>query len=216
MSGYQPVHGVGIGAELVRSQVVAWVCSMARSLKDCICMKIYILKADPDSYQSLVLSLDEDNIWYRWLSGKPVAQEWPTPQVDVIYQDPKGKWLPSSDFPSFTVSHIPVFSARAVEILGELLTKNGELLPLNCIDGEYFAYNVLNLVSALDQEKSDIVRFSTGRIMTVRKYALYEDKLADQIIFKIPEIVLLSVFVTDRFKHKIEDAGLTGFCFTEI
>jgi hypothetical protein len=179
-------------------------------------MKTYILEAAPDIYQCLVLSLNEDMFWYRRLTGIPVAQEWPTPQVDIIYQHPKGKWLQASDFPSFTVSHIPVFSTKAVEILGDVLTKNGELLPLNCIDGEYFAYNVLNLVSALDQEKSDIVRFPAGRIMTVRKYALYEDKLADQMIFKIPEIVLLSVFVTDRFKNQIEDAGLTGFCFTEI
>src|SRR4030095_1391831 len=189
---------------------------MARSRKEGVWMKIYILKADPDSYQSLVMSFEEDHLWYRRLSGKPVAHEWPTPQVDIIYQNAKGKWLPSSDFPSFTISHIPVFSARAVAILGDVLTKNGELLPLNCIDGDYFAYNVLNLVSALDQEKSDIVRFPTGRIMTVRKYALNEDKLAGQMIFKIPEIVLLSVFVTDRFKNKIEDAGLTGFCFIEI
>src|SRR5262245_2157280 len=137
-------------------------------------MKTYITKADPDIYQCLVLSLNEDVFWYRRLTGFPVAQEWPTPQVDIIYQDSKGKWLQASDFPSFTVSHIPVFSAKAVEILGDVLTKNGELLPLNCIDGEYFAYNVLNLVSALDQEKSDIVRFPTGGIMTVRKYALYE------------------------------------------
>ncbi|MGH9940174.1 MAG: imm11 family protein [Blastocatellia bacterium] len=48
------------------------------------------------------------------------------------------------------------------------------------------------------------------------KYVLYGDKLADQIIFKIPEVALLSVFVTDRFKNRVEEAGLTGFCFTEI
>lgn len=179
-------------------------------------MKIYNLKADPDKYQSLMFSRQEDYVWYRRLIGEPVADQWINPQVNVLYHDSIGKLLLPSDFPSFGVSHIPVFSKRSVEALEDLLTANGELLPVDCLDGEYFAYNVLNLISALDQDKSDIARFPTGRIMTVRKYAFYVNKLAEQIIFKIPEIALLSVFVTDHFKVKVEEAGLTGFCFKEI
>ncbi len=53
-----------------------------------------------------------------------------------------------------------VFSRRAVDALGPMLSDNGELLPLVTEVGDYFAYVCLTKLDVLDQEKSRILRTS--------------------------------------------------------
>jgi hypothetical protein len=134
----------------------------------------------------------------------------------TVEYDPDLPDLPISDFPTLTLPHIPIFSRLAVETLEPLLRANGELVPLNTPDdAEMFAFNVTSVVSALSP-KSQIVYFSSGRILDVKQYVLDETRLTDATIFKLPETVLMDVFVNDQFVALVERANLRGFSFEPV
>ena len=174
-------------------------------------MNIYILRSDYDKYQSFCFRNEADAEVASRFNGKPIPDWEPVP-VEPDEED--GDHLPASDFPSLLVSHMPIFSQRAVDELGDILEPNGQLLPLDYNRGLYYAYNVTKLVNALDEERSEIVRFSTGRIMDIKRYAFVRDELDEGLtIFKLLPTPLLRVFVTDRFVKAVEEAGLTGFKF---
>jgi hypothetical protein len=62
-----------------------------------------------------------------------------------------------NDYPCLELA-TPVFSRRAVDALGKMLSDNGELLPLVTEVGEYFAYVCLTKLDVLDQKKSRVLR----------------------------------------------------------
>jgi hypothetical protein len=176
-------------------------------------MTVYLLKADY-RYQGLVPPPDPAMIdVMQRFDGTPIGKSWEVVTVEVDDDEPTD--LPVGDF-SLLGSHLPVFSRRAVELLRKDLEQHGELLKVACDCGEYYAYNVTTLIDALNVEDSDIHYFAPGRIMRVRRYSLYLDRLQDALIFKLPQVPLLNVFVTDRFVDLIEPTGLTGFHFEPI
>lgn len=120
---------------------------------------------------------------------------------------------PTSDFP--TLGTVPVFSERALDALLDLLVENGEILPLDCCGEKYFAYNTTRRLDALDEERSILVRFDTGRIMDVRAYEFFPERLGTAAVFRLPQLRARS-FVTDAFARRIDDAGLTGFGLRQV
>lgn len=179
-------------------------------------MNVYILDADMNRYQILVPI--QENAWdeFQQFDGTPIDKPWTPVEMEVFRDDNFNKNLPSSDFPALT-KHIPVFSNRAVKALEDILNENGELLPLNCAEGEYAAFNVTCMLDALDIEHSDLEFFkSSGRIMHVLKYEFLKDRLANYSIFKLPQLPLMRVFVTDKFVERVQEANLTGFDFRLI
>ena len=180
-------------------------------------MKVYILRADSNRYQTLVPV--RADTWQEELArfdGTPFGTSWSPVDVQVSHEDEKNKDLLPSDFPSL-IPYIPVFSRRAIEVLGDLLQGNGEILPLNCTEGVYFAFNVTRIVDALDTSRSQLKLFqSTGRIMRVIRYEFLTDKLSSFTIFKLPQFDKSEVFVTDGFVQRVQEHNLTGFVFNLV
>jgi len=178
---------------------------------------IYTLRADSNRYKSLVIPDITDRKKFELMDGRTLHETWLPPKVDVDREEGRGEFS-TGDFPSL-LRHAPVFSTRAIEELGGVLKKHGEVLPLvckNCEGGPYFVYNLTTIVDALDKEKSEIKYFSTGRVMRVVRYAFLDDKLNDFVIFKIPELPKSEVFVTDRFISAVESSHLSGFQFERV
>ena len=172
-------------------------------------MNVYILKPDANRFQNL-LCIDEDCIdWLQKFDGSSLASFWKPLTVEVI---PEEDNPPASDFPKLAL-HIPTFSKRATIALKEILDKHGELLPLLCREGEYYTYNVTRVLDILNEDKSTIVRFSDGGILNIEDYSFNFAELGDCPIFKLPRMPLMDVFVTEAFKQKAEESGLTGFTF---
>ena len=88
-------------------------------------------------------------------------------------------------------------------------------MPLKSKDGEYYAYNVTNVVDALDMDKSDLKLFSDGDVMDITQYVFHEHLLLNELIFKIPQKKAL-VYVTDAFVKRVRDEELLGFHFPEV
>jgi hypothetical protein len=95
--------------------------------------------------------------------------------------------------------------------LWDLLLPHGEFLPLDCPDGSYCAYNVTRVIDVMDEDDSELERFSDGGIMDIVRPAFYAERIASEVIFKLPQMRSTPIFVTDRFVERIEEHGLVGF-----
>ncbi len=101
-------------------------------------------------------------------------------------------------------------------LLLDLLKPSGELLPLRYSVAEYLAYNVTRVIDALDEDSSSIVRFPTGRVMSISKYSFVPDLVGSSAIFKIPQLPKAHVFVTDEFARRVQESRLSGFTFLKV
>jgi hypothetical protein len=173
-------------------------------------MNVFTLEADANKYQNLVLVNEDDwEVIYKF-NGTPIGPSWQPLKVEVLYDEDHSINRPASDFPSFA-PHIPVLSQRALKVLGPVLRDNGELLQLSCKDGKYVAFNVTRTLDILDVVKSDIVYFSSGKILDVKRFVFNSEPSA--VIFKLNQMPLGKVFVTDSFVRTVQEAGLEGFAF---
>lgn len=83
-------------------------------------------------------------------------------------------------------------------------------------DEPYYLMNVINMIDALDMEKSEFKRYKDGRIMYCTKYVFKKDVIGNNIIFKIPQFPVTDVLVTEEFVKLAKDNDLKGFIFEEF
>jgi hypothetical protein len=175
-------------------------------------MRVFGLRPDVERFRWLdLVNSPEFNILSE-LNDQPAGSAWKVLSAEWI-EDDLNAGKPKSDFP--TLGTTPVFSQRAVDELLDLLVENGELLPLAVEDGSYFVYNVTREVDALDEDRSELVRFSTGGVMRIARYEFDPDQVEGLTIFKIPQS-RAKIFVTDAFVGRVRAARLTGFDFSQI
>ncbi|MFC4321426.1 imm11 family protein [Litchfieldia salsa] len=126
-----------------------------------------------------------------------------------------------SDFPAGLLS-VPTFSERAINVLGDLFAGKVELLPLLTeVANSYYAGNVVNVLDCIDEDHAEVRLFDDGQVMKYTRYAFLEDKIKDEDLFKIlvhdsKRILKTKVFVSDRFREAVLEAGLKGFEFIEV
>lgn len=178
-------------------------------------MKVFTLRPNANHFQNFVLP--DEAVWgtLETFDGTPVAQKWTPLEVNVFRDNNQNARLPPGDFPTLGGT-IPVFSETAVNEFGDMLYPNGEVLPLEGGEGKYYAYNVTRFVDALDEERSELVRFSHGGIMRVVKHEFVPQAIGDAVIFKLPQTPRMYVYVTQPFVDRVRSAGLRGFLFEEV
>lgn len=149
-------------------------------------------------------------------TGKRLGEKWKPIKIG-LWEDPenkKEKDKPIADFASAGTA--PAINEKAKSIVSPLISRTVELLPLLSNKDSYYAMNV-ELVDCLDVGNSIVERFkSSNRIMSVEIYAFNWDRLEGINMFRIPELGLGRLFVTDTFKQKVEDAKLLGLLFSPI
>ena len=123
---------------------------------------------------------------------------------------------PLPDFTHFSLDIVPTFSARAIDVLGEFLSDHGEFTPTIQMDEpmEYKAFNCTTILDCLDEDRSELKRFSDGQIMSVTKYVLQPQIESLPPIFKMPQLRMGCTFVNQDFVKRAE--GLLGFRFIEL
>lgn len=184
-------------------------------------MKVYRLNSDYNHFQSLAPVKGADvSIIINLFDGKPIKRLWNPIEVQ-IFEGEEGEeeeeiGKSEGDFPLFGGQ--PVFTKNAVETIEDLLTPNGEILPLifEQKTDKYFIFNVTKISDALDVNQSKVRRYTTGNIMCIDKFEFNPHKLDGAVIFKIPQLVKAYVFVTDLFLERVEQADLTGFDFVQV
>jgi hypothetical protein len=109
-----------------------------------------------------------------------------------------------------------VFSQRAVDALRDLLEANGELLPLKCSTGQYFAYNLTTVADVLSWKESEIKWLKKPvTAFSIERFVLKPRKLEGLEVFRLPEKPS-ETFVTEQFVHRAQSAGLKGFRFIRV
>jgi hypothetical protein len=175
---------------------------------------VYILNSDPDHYQAFgVINEDDLDRKLDGFRGEPMARDW-LPMGIKSHDENPNNTQPVGDFPTF--GRVPVFSARAVRELVDLLDGRGELLPLVTDQGEFYAFNVTRLSDALDEEHSSFERFDDGNVMDIETYAFAPERLTGETIFKLPPVVPMYEYVTDVFVDRVSERDLQGFLFQQV
>jgi hypothetical protein len=164
----------------------------------------------------------KDNLFH----GASVINVWKPIQVQS--EENLTYWEPPLPFGDLSMVHgvfEPVFSLRAVNALNNLLEGNGELLPLNCAEGEYYVFNTTQIVDALDEERTEFKPYSEvdpdmayqdddPHTPVITRPAFYPEVVADLTIFKIPlRYPFGGTLVTDKFVQRVQETELTGFAF---
>jgi hypothetical protein len=151
-----------------------------------------------------------------------LAADWRPLKVSV---DHSCEGCKPSDYP--LCWQIPVFSRRAVDVLEDLLVRDGELLPLDCDEGEYFAYNITRIIDVLDKDRSQIqwditvdrsgprIRAKKVTIDRIWHFEIHQDRMGDAAIFRLPQC-FSDVYVTDVFHDRAQEAGLQGMVFEKV
>jgi hypothetical protein len=134
----------------------------------------------------------------RQFDGRRISAEWHRLDFVVVEIDRNGLRRKRSDAPWLGEGAL-VFRRTAADALSPLLADGAELLPAT-INGEpAVLVNVLAVEGVLDVEKSDVVRYASGRILTIRTFAF---KAAPGVMgnaFKLAEVPLGPIFVSQRF-----------------
>jgi hypothetical protein len=201
-------------------------------------MNVFRLDTEEDSqgyrcYRALTAISEENEMkmneyvsLYKLFRGSSVIHIWEPIQVEseenLIYWEPP---LPFGDLSMVHGSFEPVFSHRAVNALSNLLEGNGELLPLNCAEGEYYLFNTTRIVDALDEEKTEFKPYSEvdpdmayqdddPHSPVITSPAFYPEVVADLTVFKIPlRYPFGGTLFTDKFVQRVQETELKGFAF---
>jgi hypothetical protein len=135
------------------------------------------------------------------------------------WQPYEARWERESGrpLPDFTMlMDIPVFTTEAYQALAPVLDGRGETLPLTVTDAppDAVAFNVTRVVDALDEERSEIKRMSSGRVMRIGRPVFIPERVAGETIFKVTTYPR-ALYVTGAFLEAAEAAGVQGMRLSE-
>jgi hypothetical protein len=167
-----------------------------------------------DGWEWALPICESDNLTIVESFGKALGSIWTPIRMKVVREDERGLRWKEADMP-WMGEHLLILKPRAVSALCELCLEVGELLPLECDDADLVAWNVTTVVDALDQEESKVMRFPSGRILSIKEYHFKSNLVEGLAAFRIPD-VRTSIFVGPRFVQRARDAGLTGTRFKEL
>ena len=135
------------------------------------------------------------------------------PVVLELCKNDSGKRNYQFDFSS-ALNPFFVISEDALNKLKDILVPRGQVLPVitESKKKKFFGYYPTNPLSGcFDKEKSVYREYPKG--LMIEKPVLVARNITDEYLFSINEDIS-RVFVTDKFKQRIEEAGLLGFDFS--
>ena len=180
-------------------------------------MNIYRLDSDGDVYESLIFKDKHDWKTVTEFSdqGKP-AELW-TPLAVDRYNKPysgRRKKREPSDFPF--MSPLDVFSEKAVNALGTMLSGNGTLLPFKHPESRFYLFLPDRVLDVLDEARSKLWKLDTGRIVSIDEFVFRPDAKFEASIFQIPQLRFKQTFVTEDFVTAVQAHDLRGFKFPKV
>ncbi len=111
---------------------------------------------------------------------------------------------------------------KALNVLSEYF-ENCELLDIYVDGVKHYYINVLDTINCFDKDNSKYRLYEEYGAVIISKYSLLAEKIKENNIFRVslenidqrakPE---MDVFVSERFKQTVEEAGLNGFKFVEV
>lgn len=175
-------------------------------------MKYFILKSAEgfDWIWSDEVELRGYSMDYEGLS---IKKDWKELKIDYV---DKGR----RDFDiCVATSPLFIFSKKAADLLHDILIEYGEFLHVNSPNDSYIAYHCTNVIpEALDMENTQIkwLDKEKGWISSILKYSFSQEKINDNLIFRIDSKYSYDTFFSEDFKLIIEKNNLKAFVFEAI
>lgn len=177
-------------------------------------MKVYELKANSDDMWIWFYTVDGPTTPLYSGETQGFFESQPRIRIDRnTRKSPRGSRAVLPDLSCLDSGSEPCFSERAKNILGPHIDGLGQWLALGCDEAPYWLFNVTNIVDALDEANSELVRFSSGRIMEIAQFTFYPTKLQGHLFFHVPQGPGGPNLVTQDFVDLVHEHGLTGFSF---
>ncbi|MBM6406039.1 hypothetical protein JQN72_17520 [Phycicoccus sp. CSK15P-2] len=145
----------------------------------------------------------------RRLPERPRASEWTPIRMTLLKADDQGRPHQRADLP-WLGSEVLVLRDQAIEPVGGLLQSYGDVLPLQCEGARLALFSAQAVAGVLDEEHSDMVRFSSGRIMALRSPAFHTAALGDRQAFKLAEMPRGDLYITEQLVEAIRATGMTS------
>jgi hypothetical protein len=164
-----------------------------------------------------ILPVQESDFQKLRFDGTHWAKNWQPVRMKRLKQSEQGTRLQPSDFPACSGGDMLVVSRTAKETIGEQLQKYGELLPLQCDEGEFWILNVTVLLDVLDEGASKVLRASdTGEVLLVQKPAFKVSALQGAGLFKVAQAPRGPIYVTEQIAELVGKSKLRGMEFVEV
>ncbi len=107
-------------------------------------------------------------------------------------------------------SGVIILRDEAVDVVGEILRPHGVVLPLLCEEARLALFSAPLVEGVLDEERSQIKRFRSGRIMELRKPVFRTGLLGGVKAFKLSEKPRGDLYLTGDVVEEILATGLTS------
>ena len=163
----------------------------------------------PEGYEWVLPIDDADFAVIRGVGERRAGEAWMPIHMSLLKVDDHGKPQMRSDMP-WLGEHVIVLRDEAIEIVGEILRPHGELLPLLCDEARLALFSAPVVEGVLDEAESDIVRFSTGRIMSIRSPAIRSEALGAISAFKLAEMPRGDLYLSENLVKEILATGMTA------
>jgi hypothetical protein len=183
-------------------------------------MRVYKLHFDSAHYCGVKPLNWKDIDPYQFTEmGKPIAATHTPIPVKIVKRDNRKEQVKArsqlkGDIYGLGIGD-PIYGEHAVEVLGDTMSKYGELLLLSGDDGaKYYAYRCTNRKDdASDLVENERRRIANGGLPDIYNFAVKPEVIGDDEIFCVhPD----GTYYTDKFKSRVEEAGLKGGKFVEV
>jgi hypothetical protein len=191
-------------------------------------MTIYVVRSDPDSYDSLLQHLlaPFDDWWPRhgfesWmqivmaLDGRRMAERWkPIPVTRYRRSHRRNAGL-AVDFHACDIGRTAI-SERALQAISPLVGSVVEALPLEIVDHpeqRYYVLHVVDVIDCLDHERTRGRRIAEDAYTEINQYAFRPGTTDGHHLFRVREMPLGPNLASEEFKQLVESHGLVGLKF---
>ena len=178
-------------------------------------VKVYKLKPQENSVLTHPLDQNDFEKFNMLINGNPQLKSWVPIEMKIIHSD-EGHKLDDVDAP-WLGSHALILKAGAATMIKQILSNEGELLPLDCRECDLFVYNPLSVIDALDERASTVIRFSESKqIMHIKEHSFRNNIIGQRATFKIPNLRVSPIFVTEPFIDMWQSKKLSGLEFDMV
>jgi len=145
--------------------------------------------------------------------GLPLSWQEP-PRLAVFVEPRKTRPKPRADISGLRPGAL-VLNDKAMDVLGKVLTRFGQLLAVDVEGQREWFYNVTTMLDCIDEASSD--KRSTGAIARER---FHSDRIpTEPTVFKDPRTARTRIYANDAarllLQGLLDEAGITGAMFDE-
>ncbi|MFJ0492294.1 hypothetical protein [Citrobacter werkmanii] len=177
---------------------------------------IYLLRSTSRNTCSFIQDYPEGE---RSIIGRSMMQDWKPFEENYhsvtleLRRNYSGKRNYQFDFSS-ALNPFLVVSEDALNKLKDIFEPRGQILPVitKSKKKNFFGYYPTNPLSGCFNMDESVYRVAE-RGLIIEKPVLIASNITDEYLFSIDEDIS-RVFVTDKFKKRVEEAGLLGFDFS--